>query len=63
VIQAVDRTAPILPMTPTTPARMTHDYVRHGTTGLFAALDLFSGSLSPSTTGATGTRSACASSS
>jgi transposase len=35
-IQALDRTAPILPLVPTTPARMTHDYVRHGTTSLFA---------------------------
>jgi transposase len=35
-IQAIDRTAPILPALPTTPARMTHDYVRHGTTSLFA---------------------------
>ena len=32
-------------MLPTTPARMTHDYVRHGTTSLFAALDLASGSV------------------
>jgi transposase len=38
-IQALDRTAPVLPMTPGTPARMTHDYLRHGTTSLFAALD------------------------
>ena len=44
-IQALDRTAPILPMLPTTPARMTHDYVRNGTTSLFAALDLASGSV------------------
>jgi transposase len=44
-IQAIDRTAPILPMLPTTPARMTHDYVRHGTTSLFAALDIASGSV------------------
>jgi transposase len=44
-IQALDRTAPILPVLPTTPARMTHDYVRHGTTSLFAALDLASGSV------------------
>jgi transposase len=36
-IQALDRTAPCLPMLPTTPARMTHDYVRNGTTSLFAA--------------------------
>src|SRR5829696_4476326 len=44
-MQAVDRTAPILPVRPTTPARMTHDYLRHGTTSLFAALDLSSGSV------------------
>jgi transposase len=44
-IQALDRTAPCLPLLPTTPARMTHDYVRHGTTSLFAALDLASGSV------------------
>ena len=39
-IQALDRTAPCLPILPTTPARMTHDYVRHGTTSLFAAYDV-----------------------
>jgi transposase len=44
-MQALDRTAPILPVLPTTPARMTHDYVRHGTTSLFAALDVASGSV------------------
>jgi transposase len=44
-IQAIDRTAPILPLMPTTPARMTHDYVRHGTTSLFAAMDIASGSV------------------
>jgi transposase len=44
-IQALDRTAPCLPMLPTTPARMTHDYVRNGTTSLYAALDLASGSV------------------
>jgi transposase len=44
-MQALDRTAPILPIMPTTPARMTHDYVRHGTTSLFAALDVASGSV------------------
>ena len=38
-IQALDRTAPCLPILPTTPARMTHDYVRNGTTSLFAAYD------------------------
>ena len=44
-IQALDRTAPCLPMLPTTPARMTHDYVRNGTASLFAALDPASGSV------------------
>ena len=44
-IQALDRTAPCLPMRPTTPARMTHDYVGNGTTSLFAAFDLASGSV------------------
>jgi transposase len=44
-IQALDRTAPCLPLLPTTPARRTHDYVRNGTTSLFAAFDLASGSV------------------
>src|SRR6266498_2841817 len=42
-MQALDRTAPMLPMMPGTPARKTHDYVRHGTTSLFAALDMATG--------------------
>jgi len=42
-IQALDRTAPILPMAPGMPERRTHDYRRHGTTSLFAALDVASG--------------------
>lgn len=42
-MQALDRTAPTLPMMPTTPERRTHDYIRHGTTSLFAALDVTSG--------------------
>lgn len=44
-MQAIDRAAPILPFVPTTPARMTHDYVCHGTISLFAAYDISSGSL------------------
>lgn len=42
-IQALDRTAPILPMLPGTPGRATHDYKRNGTTNLYAALDVASG--------------------
>jgi len=42
-IQALDRTAPILPLRPGIPVQMTHDYVRHGTTSLFAALEVASG--------------------
>jgi transposase len=42
-IQALDRTAPMLPMQPGLPARRTHDYVRHGTTTLFAALNIATG--------------------
>ena len=41
--QAVDRTQPTFPLLPGTPERATHDYVRHGTTSLFAALDLATG--------------------
>ncbi|MDR7304453.1 transposase [Haloactinomyces albus] len=44
-MQALGRTAPTLPIMPTTPARQAHDYVRHGTTSLFAALDISSGSV------------------
>jgi transposase len=42
-IQALDRTAPTLPMLPGTPERATHDYIRHGTSSLFAALELTTG--------------------
>src|SRR5919204_5982237 len=42
-IQALDRSAPILPLMPGVPERRTHDYVRHGTTNLYAALDVASG--------------------
>ena len=42
-IQALDRTAPILPLLPGTPARATHDDKRAGTSSLYAALDLSSG--------------------
>jgi transposase len=42
-IQALDRTQPILPMQPGLPERATHDYKRHGTSSLYAALDLSTG--------------------
>jgi transposase len=42
-IQALDRSAPMLPLMPGVPQRHTHDYVRNGTTNLYAALDLASG--------------------
>src|SRR6476619_4771793 len=42
-IQALDRTAPILPIRLGLPEKATHDYVRHGTTTLFAALEVATG--------------------
>ncbi len=42
-VQALDRTAPILPLRPGIPEKQTHDYVRHGTTTLFAALEVATG--------------------
>ena len=42
-IQALDRTAPVLPLRPGLPERRTHDYVRGGTTNLYAALDIAAG--------------------
>jgi transposase len=42
-IQALDRTQPVLPMRPGIPERQTHDYERHGTTTLFAALNVLTG--------------------
>lgn len=42
-IQALDRTAPMLPMQPGLPERRTHDYKRHGTSTLFAALEIATG--------------------
>ena len=42
-VQALDRTAPILPIMPGIPERQTHDYIRNGTTTLFAALEVATG--------------------
>ncbi len=42
-IQALDRSQPMLPKRPGQPARRSHDYTRHGTTSLFAALDIATG--------------------
>jgi transposase len=44
-IQALDRTQPLLPLRPGQPERRTHDYQRHGTASLFAALDVAVGSV------------------
>ena len=44
-IGALDRTQPILPLRPGLPERRTHDYKRHGTTTLFAALDVLEGTI------------------
>ena len=44
-IQALDRTQPILALRPGLPARQTHDYERHGTTTLFAALNVLEGTV------------------
>lgn len=44
-IQALDRTAPLLPLQPGQPERRTHDYARHGTTSLYAALNVQTGTV------------------
>jgi transposase len=48
-IQALDRTAPILPMQPGLAERRSHDYVGHGTTTLFAALEIATGKVTAAT--------------
>ena len=62
-IQALGRTQPVLPMAPTTPAKMTHDCVRHGTARPACSPPWTSppARSSPSTTAATATRSSSAS--
>ena len=44
-VQALERTQPVLPLRPGIPARQTHDYTRHGTTTLFAALNMLDGTV------------------
>lgn len=44
-VQALERSQPVLPMKPGQPERRTHDYYRHGTTSLFAALDIATGTV------------------
>lgn len=44
-IQALDREQPVLPMAPGVPERRTHTYIRNGTTSLFAALDIATGTV------------------
>jgi transposase len=44
-IQALDRSSPVLPMMPGMPERRTHDYLRHGTTSLFAAFNIADGTV------------------
>ena len=61
-IQALDRTQPGLPMKKGRAGTMTHDYKRHGTTTLFAALNVLDGSVLGRCMHATGTRSSSASS-
>ena len=60
-IQALDRTAPVLPLMPGVPVRQTHDYLRNGTTNLYAALDVSSGQVIADMTPRTGPRSSAAS--
>jgi transposase len=44
-MQALDRSQPVLPLMPGMPERRTHDYVRHGTSSLFAAFNIADGSV------------------
>ena len=44
-VQALDRSQPVLPMMPGMPKRRSHDYVRHGTTSLFAAFNIADGAV------------------
>ena len=56
-VQALERTQPVLPMGLGYIEGVTHDYVRHGTTTLFAALDIATAASSPNASHAIGIRS------
>ena len=58
-IQALDRTQPGLPMKKGRAGTMTHDYIRNGTTTLFAALNVLDGTVVGQCSSVTGTRSFC----
>lgn len=53
-MQALDRSQPAFPMMPGMPEKRTHDYVRHGTTSLFAAMNVEDGTASASPIAVTG---------
>jgi hypothetical protein len=56
-IQALERSAPILPLQPALAERQSHDYIRHGTSTLFAAVEIASGTVTAASNPVTGTRS------
>ena len=60
--QALERKAPVLPLRPGVPEKRSHDYIRHGTTSLFAALETATGTITSACYPGTGTRSSCSSS-
>ncbi len=60
-VQALASSQPAFPMMPGMPEKRTHDYVRHGTTSLFAALNVADGTVISATTVATGPSSSASS--
>ena len=62
-IQALDRTMPVLPMQPGLVERRSHDYVRHGTTTLFAASEIATGRVTAASNRGTATKNSSRSSS
>jgi hypothetical protein len=59
--QALERAAPVLPLRPGIPEKRSHDYIRHGTTTLFAALEIATGKVTDACYPATGMRSSSSS--